>query len=120
MTNREKKARKKTKKELQDKGILPPDKKKLNRKKFIEEARAEWNEKDSGCLIWDIYLMEAVSLMLGHTDKNFRVSPEAVGVAKCLKIAMRGREFHEKLKDEGRTKCTFKEYYDYIKDILEA
>lgn len=41
LTNREKKERAAAKKRLQDKGVLPPDKPKLNRKKFIEEAKAE-------------------------------------------------------------------------------
>lgn len=120
MTNKEKKFRAEMKKDMQQRGIIPPDKPKLNRKKFIEEARLEWNERDSGCFVWDMYLMEAISVMIGHTDKNLRLSPEAVGVAKCLKIAMRVREFHEKVKEEGRTEYTLKEYYDYIKDIVEA
>ena len=47
LTNREKKDRAEFKKQMQEKGILPPDKPKLNRKKFIEEAREEWNGRDS-------------------------------------------------------------------------
>ena len=43
LTNKEKQARAELKKRMQDKGVLPPDKPKLNRKKFIDEAREEWN-----------------------------------------------------------------------------
>ena len=39
LTNKEKQARAELKKRMQDKGVLPPDKPKLNRKKFIDEAR---------------------------------------------------------------------------------
>lgn len=42
MTNKEKRERAAAKKRLQEEGILPPDKPRLNRKKFIEEAEAEW------------------------------------------------------------------------------
>ena len=38
LTNKEKQARAELKKRMQDKGVLPPDKPKLNRKKFIDEA----------------------------------------------------------------------------------
>ena len=47
LTNREKKDRAEFKKQMQEKGILPLDKPKLNRKKFIKEAREEWNGRDS-------------------------------------------------------------------------
>lgn len=45
------------KKRMQDKGVLPPDKPKLNRKKFIDEAREEWNGRSSDCFIWEHYLI---------------------------------------------------------------
>lgn len=45
MTKKEIKLRAEIKKSLQTKGILPPDKKRLNRKKFIDEAREEWKKK---------------------------------------------------------------------------
>lgn len=122
MTNREKKERAELKKRMQEKGILPPDKPKLNRKKFIEEAKEEWNSREAGCgcLVWDIYLMEAVSYMLGHMEKGMRLSREAVGAAKILKLAIRLRQFSEKLAGEGRAKYSITEQYEYIKDILDA
>lgn len=41
LTNKQKKLNAEVKKELQEKGVIPPDKPKLNRKQFIEEAKAE-------------------------------------------------------------------------------
>lgn len=120
MTIKEKQHRAELKKDMQERGILPPDKPRLNRKKFVEDARSEWNNRTSDCLIWDMYLYEAISVMIGHCDKNLRVSPEAVGVAKCLKLAMRIKEFHEKNKAEGKKEYKVGEFYEYIKDILEA
>ena len=101
--------------------MLPPDKPKLNRKKFIEEAREEWNNRDKDCAIWDIYLMEAMAFMLGHFDqKDLRLSREAVGAAKVLKIAIRLREFQEELQAKGEHEYRLDEQYNYIKDILGA
>lgn len=120
MTNREKAERARIKKELQEKGVVPPDKPRLNRKKFVEEAMQEWNGRDKEYYGWDFFLYKAISIMLGATDRNFRVTQEAVGVAKCLKLAIRLREFQEKIKAEGRETYTIKEQLDYIKDILDA
>ena len=43
LTNKEKQARAEIKKRMQDKGVLPPDKSKLNRKKFIDKACRRWH-----------------------------------------------------------------------------
>lgn len=120
MTNKEKALNAKIKKDMQEKGFIPPDKPKLNRKKYVEEAREEWNSKDKDFYAWDIYLYKAISIMLGKVDRKFRVSQEAVGVAKCLKLALRLKEFSDKLKAEGRKEYTLKEELEFIKDILEA
>lgn len=120
MTNKEKALKAKIKKELQERGTLPPDKPKLNRKKYVGEAIEEWNGRDEDCYVWDIYLNEAISMMLGKVDRNLRVAQEAVGVAKCLKLALRLKEFSDKLKAEGRKEYTLGEKLEFIKDILDA
>lgn len=120
LTNKEKKLNAEIKRELQEKGVIPPDKPKLNRKRFIEEAVAGWNSRDKECFVWDLYLMEAMSYMLGHMEKGRRLSREAVGAAKVLKIAMRLREFSEGLKAKGKHEYKVIDQYNYIKDILDA
>lgn len=119
MTNREKLERAATKKRLQAEGILPPDKPRLNRKKFIEEAEAEWAGRDTECLAWDLYMMRAVFYVMGHGNVR-GISPEAVGAAKVMKVAIRLHRFESELKENGRDKYSFREQYDYIKDILNA
>lgn len=44
LTQREKAERAAMKKQLQAEGVLPPDKPRLNRKKFARETWAEWEE----------------------------------------------------------------------------
>ena len=43
LTQRERAERAAAKKRLQARGVLPPDKPRLNRKKFAQETWAEWN-----------------------------------------------------------------------------
>lgn len=120
MTNREKAENARIKRKLQEKGIIPPDKPRLNRRKFVETAIQEWTSKDTEIFGRDFFLHKAISIMLGKVDRNLRVTQEAVGVAKCLKLAIRLSEFHERIKAEGRESYTIKEQLDYIKDILDA
>lgn len=121
LTNKEKQARADFKKRMQEQGVLPQDKPKLNRKKFIEEARTEWNGRSNDCYIWEHYLMEAISYMLCQREgMSSRASLEAVGVAKVLKLAMRLREFSEELKAKGEHEYKLADQYNYIKDILDA
>lgn len=102
LTQKEKKQNAEIKKKLQEKGIIPEDKPRLNRKKFVDEAMKEWNSRPQ-CYIWDIYLIEALRFVIGRTEgRSFRVSQEAVGAAKVLKLAIRIYQFHMKLKEEGQ------------------
>lgn len=67
MTAKEKAERAKVKKELQADGIIPLDKKPLNRKKFIEETTTEFaREYDDSAYDMLIYLLEAVQVMMAH------------------------------------------------------
>lgn len=121
LTNKEKQARAEFKKRMQDKGVLPLDKPKLNRKKFIDEARKEWNGRSSDCFIWEHYLMDAISYMLCQREgMSSRASLEAVGAAKVLKLAIRLREFSEEVREKGEHEYKLVDQYNYIKDILDA
>lgn len=122
LTNREKRINAQVKKELQDKGIIPPDKPRLNRKMFIEEAMKAWNDRDKECLIWESFLMKAFSYMLGHHQRGKKLGPslEAVGAAKVLMIALRLWEFHKGLKEQGLHEYKGGDQYNFVKDILDA
>lgn len=122
MTEREKKERARLKKELQKEGVLPPDKKPLNRKKFIKEAEDEWNDRPHPfSLVWGDWLLLAIGYMMLHKErKSERPSMEAVAAAKILKLAVRLVEFKTNLDECGITEYKISELYDYLKDIYEA
>lgn len=121
LTNREKRLRAECRKEMQNKGILPPDKPRLNRRKFIEDAQAAWNGRDKGCLVWEMFLRQAFGFMLAHTQRGKGLSPslEAVGAAKVLMVALRIWEFYKELNEQGKKQYSFDDQYNFIKDILD-
>ncbi|ADY54893.1 hypothetical protein Sgly_3152 [Syntrophobotulus glycolicus DSM 8271] len=111
MTAREKAARAEAKKRLQEKGVIPPDKPKLNRKKFAKEILTEWEAAEEKADL-AFYLYQAVFNMVGKDMRE--VTPEQVGVLKALKIALETRKFTEALKAEGRAQYTIGEYVDKV------
>ena len=121
MSSAEKKERAEIKRGLQEAGIIPPDKPKLNRKRVIEEAKGEWNSRENACFTWELYLVEALSYLMTQTEsRSQRASLEAVGAAKALKLAIRLREFYEMLRKKGEKNYKLIDQYEYIKDILDA
>lgn len=110
LTQREKAENAAFKKRMQDKGLLPPDKPKLNRKKFAAEVLAEFDEID----VYDsiLYLRKAIGCMVSPDMRE--VTSEQVGVLKLLKIAVETRKFMKALSAEGRTQYTIGEYLDKV------
>lgn len=106
LTQREKAERAKMKKELQAGGVLPPDKPRLNRKKFARETWAEWE----GFLKSNP--IRAVEFMVG--PELPAVTPEQVGVYKALKLAVEYDKFLRKLEAEGRNQYTIGELADEV------
>lgn len=106
LTQREKALRAQAKKELQAEGAIPPDKPRLNRKKFAKEVIAEFDEM--GGIEDTLYLYKAIGCMVG--PEMPRVTEEQVGVLKLLKIAVETKKFHEALRAEHKVQYTIEEY----------
>ncbi len=110
MTQREKDSRAAAKKRLQAEGILPPNKPRLNRKRFAAEVWAEYEQENRST--FDIWLYNAIGATVGPDMRE--VTAEEVGVLKLIKLAIETRKFHERLKDDGRTTYKFQEYLDEV------
>ena len=110
LTQREKAERLRIKKKLQEDGVLPPDKPRLNRKKFAREVLAEFGAMDAYSA--DLYLRQAIGCMVSP-DMN-RVTEEEVGVLKLLKIAVESERFSKALEAEGRSQYTIGEYAEKV------
>lgn len=113
LTLREKAERAKAKKWAQENGLLPPDKPRLNRRKFARETWAEYEAFYKASPIRaELALMKAIGFMVGPDMKE--VSAEEVGVLKLLKLAVEYEAFLKKLEAEGRDKYTYGELIDEV------
>ena len=110
LTQREKTARAEAKKRLQAEGILPPDKPRLNRKKFAAEVVPEFEAMDYYTAM--TRLSTAINCRVG--EKMSKVSAEQVGVLKLLKIAVETEKFEAELAKEGRSRYSVKEYAEKV------
>ena len=110
MTRREKDMRAQAKKELQAEGVLPPDKPRLNRRKFAREVWAEYEAMDP--FRREIFLLEAIGCMVGPDMP--KVTPEEVGVLKVLKLAVEMEKLSRRLKAEGRDSYTLGEISEKV------
>ena len=91
-------------------------KKPLNRRKFAQEVREEFESYDG---FQRYRIMEALGWMIpGELQRN-PVTPEQVGVLKLMKIAVELDKFHKKLEAEGRAKYSLEEEWAIVKPILE-
>lgn len=110
MTQREKDERARVKKELQAQGIIPPNKPRLNRRKFAREVWAEFDAMEP--FHKDVYLRRAVIAMV--SPDMVKVSEEDVGVLKLLKLAVEMARFDAKITAEGREKYSIKEWVEEV------
>lgn len=86
LTQREKAERAAIKKQLQADGVLPPDKPRLNRKKFAREVWDEFSEMD--VYTADFYLRKAIMATVG--PELHEVTSEQVGILFQSTRPMRG------------------------------
>lgn len=97
LTQREKAERAAIKKQLQADGVLPPDKPRLNRKKFAREVWDEFSEMD--VYTADFYLRKAIMATVG--PELHEVTSEQVGILKLMKLAVETDRFMQQLKKRG-------------------
>jgi len=113
LTQREKAERAALKKKFQAEGLIPPNKPRLNRKKFARETWAEFEAFYTAEPIRaEVSLIRAIGFMVGPDMKT--VSPEEVGVLKLLKLAVEYNAFLKKLEAEGRDKYNYGELIDKV------
>lgn len=116
MTQKEKQLRADTKKRLQAQGLLPPDKKPLNRRKFAQEVREAFESHEGH---QRYYLIEALGWMIPGELQKSPVTPEQIGALKVMKIAVELDKFYKKLEADGREKYSLDEVWAIVRPIIE-
>ena len=112
LTNKEKQVNKEIKAELRSKGIIPPVKPKLNRKKFALEVIEEFEAFNTYDNL--IYLHRAITCMMPSLKLNNAITPEQIGILKVAKIAMEYKRFVEDLKARDKTNYNIGELYEKV------
>lgn len=112
MTKQERARRAKIKKELQRDGLIPPEKKRMNRKKFCAEAKQALNDELSD--YGDGFFLAVGLGIMTNVNMRLRMTEENVGAAKAILIA---REYKRAALDKD---MTMNMVYELIKPILEA
>lgn len=98
---------------MREEGILPPIKKKLNRRNFIKEVRDAYSSELNR--FEDIrYLYEAISWMLPSGEYKTKITPEEIGVAKVLKMAVEIKKFNEEKIANGEKTYKFDDLYKTV------
>lgn len=119
MTEREKKERARIRKELRKQGLIPPVKKRLDRKQFCAEAREILRSESFYELT--LYLTWAFGEMMAHGEIPESLDKEAVGAAKVLKLAKARRDFEKRRRENGESnRYTLDELYEAVKGIYNA
>lgn len=113
MTIREKEERKLIKKRLQEKGVLPPNKPRLNRKKFAEEVNHEWKEFSLGNTR-QLLAFQMVLAMMTNSGQYGNISKEDLGILKLKKCAI---VLYTALENEKN--LTIEEMADLLKPIWD-
>ena len=118
MTQKEIRERAAIKKQLQQEGVIPPDKPKLNRKRFVEDTKEQFLNWNS----WSMhaYISLALQDMMDKRDSSGRYDKEAVGAAKVIRIAMEYEKFAREKQEKGEASFTAKELLEHINDIYNT
>lgn len=120
MTIREKKERAEIRAQLRDEGILPPVKKRLNRKKYAEQIKYRFYGEGAelGSLEDILYIFKAYGYMEPFITNS--VTPEQIGMFKLLHIAMEIKKYEKELSDQGQSTYDVMDLYnDVVKPIID-
>jgi hypothetical protein len=112
LTQREKSFRAQFKKEIQKKGVIAPDKPRLNRKKFAQETMAAFKDLSYGDAI---YLFHAINATVPDGSKDWRkISPEDVGALKVVAAAVAWKRFEAENRQAGKENYSIGELFDNV------
>lgn len=118
MTAKEIREKAEIKRRLQEEGILPPDKPRLDRKRFIEDTAQQFLSLRSWTML--PYLEWALQEVMEKRDSSGRYSLEAVGAAKVIRLAIEMANVEAERQRAGESSHMYEEHYERLKSIYDA
>lgn len=120
MTEKEKKARRKLREKLRKDGILPPPKKRLDRKKYAREIMERYKSEKYKHIEFTAVIDIAIGCMIPSENVPLGVTPEQLGVLKMLHMAMEMYDCMHQAEGNDPKEMTVGEVYEkIIKPIWE-
>lgn len=117
MTIAEKKIKAQVREELREEGLLPPVKKRLDRKRFLQETFEEFDTlerySDLSCLY------EAIAWMVSR-QQDRDITAEQIGVLKVMKIAVALKDFYDQKRVDGESNYTLGELYKKVIEPIQS
>ena len=125
LTQKEKKFRQELKKKWQEDGVLPPDKPRLNRKKFAAETICDFKELLSKNDIYTNHfnIVQSIYTFIPFVADNGKckgsITAEQIGLLKVMKLTIERIKFIDAKREAGITTWTVGEGYEaYVKEII--
>lgn len=117
MTMAEKKYMAEWRKEMREEGILPPLKKRLDRKGFLQETFEEFDRLERYTDLSCLY--EAIFWMVSRNQER-KITPEQVGVLKMMRIAVAIKDFYDQKRAAGESTYEIKELYEKVIEPIKT
>ena len=114
MTKKERKERAAIKKRLQAEGVIPLDKPRVNRKKYVAEISDKLTEKGAGYDVVSRVAMHIISDVKAYAGLEAKISDDTLAYARVIDLVMREAEFVKKLRAEGKETYSMDEYYKEV------
>ena len=125
LTQKEKKFRQELKKKWQEDGVLPPDKPRLNRKKFAVETIREFNDIMSKNDIYTNHfnIIQSIYTFIPFIANNGKcigsITAEQIGLLKVMKLTIERIKFIDAKREAGIASWTVGEEYEaYVRKIM--
>ena len=94
-------------------GIIPPKKKPVNRKKFIAQVLDDKDTVDDLYMLYTLEVPNAIACLIGGYD-IIGATPEMMGAAKVLRLAIDSHNFKKAKLAAGETSYTYGEYFEKV------
>ena len=117
LTIAEKKMNATIRNELREKGMIPPVKTKLNRKKFTAEVEKD-RDKYLNSYGDTLYINQAINWMISSVKFKRQITLEQIGVLKVIKIAVEIKKFMKSKEENGEEKYNIEELYKNVIDPI--
>lgn len=113
MTKKERAERAFIKKKLQDEGIIPLDKPRINKRRYVNEIAQKFKSRREEVDLMPQIAAHVILSVLGSEKNEMKISDDTMAFARIIDLVMREAEYSAKVRSEGR-EYSLEEYRDEV------